>query len=236
MYMDPDAAIKINGNSTKKNLLPDESPFCKLFDYGAQAEGYWTYDHMVLQMEDCIDVLDALFSRRCTPNSHNPHNQFVPNTATPNSLVRLFDYVYVVDHSNGHDRKRPDGLDIFGLRRGPTSKSKRMRSVKIEKEDSILSSNYNHSLKLQINDTQKMVFGELNNFGDKERGPFYLSEEDCINFKYDVMGDKEEVKKGKHELQNDLREKGIYADGVKEDLVTRCIANGIPIKKHNKRF
>ena len=49
------------------------------------------------------------------------------------------------------------------------------------------------------------------------------------------MGDKEEVKKGKHDLQNDLREKGIYADGVKEDLVTRCIANGIPVKKTQQK-
>jgi hypothetical protein len=36
-----------------------ESPFIKYFKYGygKGKEGYWTYDHMALQFEDCVDVI-----------------------------------------------------------------------------------------------------------------------------------------------------------------------------------
>ncbi len=43
----------------KKQLI--SSPFIVEFEYGANLEGYWSYDHMVLQMEDCIDVLKLLY-------------------------------------------------------------------------------------------------------------------------------------------------------------------------------
>ncbi len=31
------------------------------FDYRASNEGYWNYDQMVLQLEDCMDVLKWLY-------------------------------------------------------------------------------------------------------------------------------------------------------------------------------
>ncbi len=45
----------MNGGAGGKNLV--ESPFVKYFKYGygAGKEGYWTYDHMVVQFEDCVD-------------------------------------------------------------------------------------------------------------------------------------------------------------------------------------
>ena len=71
-----------------------------------------------------VDVLDALFSvqwDRC----ESPHNVFVKSVSQPKALVRKFEYLFLTDRSCGHDRKRPDGLDVMSLRKGPTSAAKR---------------------------------------------------------------------------------------------------------------
>ena len=58
-YIDKDAA-KSNRGNTKKTALTS-SPFVLEFEYGANAEGYWVYEHMVLQLEDCVDCLKVLY-------------------------------------------------------------------------------------------------------------------------------------------------------------------------------
>jgi hypothetical protein len=59
------------------------------FDYGANNEGYWSYDHMVLQLEDCVDCLKVLA----------PH----------------FDSLFLFDHSCCHDKQREDGLNVENM-------------------------------------------------------------------------------------------------------------------------
>ena len=59
-YKDESAAKKKRGSEFKQPLTM--SPFVLEFAYGASAEGYWTYDSMVLQLEDCADVVTALYS------------------------------------------------------------------------------------------------------------------------------------------------------------------------------
>eukprot|EP00957_Ditylum_brightwellii_P172113 13103624-Ditylum_brightwellii.AAC.1 len=51
-YFDTNAAKKVQMVSDKKPL--EEDPFVRLFEYGNAEgkEGYWSYDHMVLQLED----------------------------------------------------------------------------------------------------------------------------------------------------------------------------------------
>jgi hypothetical protein len=83
-YKDEKAAIEKHGMSKKLSLR--ESPFTRLFVYGANNNGYWTCDFMVLHMEDCIDCLQILFPG--------------------------YDFVLLFDHSNEHDRLQPDGLNI----------------------------------------------------------------------------------------------------------------------------
>ena len=56
------------------------------FDYGANQQGYWDYDRMVLQLEDCVDVVKVLYPDH--------------------------DYLFLFDHSCGHDRQREDGLSV----------------------------------------------------------------------------------------------------------------------------
>eukprot|EP00986_Skeletonema_menzelii_P015903 scaffold12932_cov97-Skeletonema_menzelii.AAC.1 len=71
--------MKVNGKTSKDFLK--ESPFAVMFDYGTNSEGYWTYDRMVLQLEDCIDVLDALHSSPLVDgNGTQRHMTHVPNT------------------------------------------------------------------------------------------------------------------------------------------------------------
>ena len=75
-YLDEDAAMEIL-NKKKKDPLK-HSPFVRKFEYGANSEGFWTYQHMVLQFEDVVDVLKALYGDRYT-------------------------FLFFFDHSSGHD-------------------------------------------------------------------------------------------------------------------------------------
>ena len=80
-YSDKDAAKKIRGNTMKAPLT--ESPFVVEFEYGANNQGYCDYDYMIIQFKDCIDVVMTLHSE--------------------------FNFIFLFDHSCGHDRQRPDG-------------------------------------------------------------------------------------------------------------------------------
>jgi hypothetical protein len=83
-YKDETAAMLKNGSSIKCRLT--STPFNRVLEYGANSKGYWMYDVMVLQLEDCMDVLQILFPQ--------------------------FDFIFLFDHSNGHDWMQPDGLNM----------------------------------------------------------------------------------------------------------------------------
>ena len=102
-YSDVLAATEKRGTSAKQPL--QNSPFVVEFEYGINAEGYWTYDHMVLQLEDCVDVIKVLY----------------PD----------YDYIFLFDHSCGHDRKRPDGLCVNSIRKNFGGKQAVMRDTAI---------------------------------------------------------------------------------------------------------
>ena len=74
----------VTGSPMKGDL--NTSPFLHELEYGKIFEGYWTYNHMVVQLEDCIDVLTIIY----------------PD----------FDFVVFLNNSNGHNKMRPDGLNI----------------------------------------------------------------------------------------------------------------------------
>ena len=82
-YIDKDAAVLKRGKPTKDPLVT--SPFVRTLEYGSGNSGYWSYDDMILQLEDCVDCLKAINNEK-------------------------YDYLFLFDHSNGHDRLRPDGL------------------------------------------------------------------------------------------------------------------------------
>jgi hypothetical protein len=59
IYVDVDATIAVHGQAVKKELK--ELPFVVSFELGANNEGYWTYDHMSIQFEDCVDCIRVLY-------------------------------------------------------------------------------------------------------------------------------------------------------------------------------
>ena len=60
-YVDEEAAIFVHGSKEKKKLT--ESPFVRWLHYGQNNDGYWNYHHMIVQLEDIVDVLKALYGQ-----------------------------------------------------------------------------------------------------------------------------------------------------------------------------
>ena len=140
-YIDKDAAKSKRGNTRKLALT--SSPFVLEFEYGANAEGYWVYEHMVLQLEDCVDCLMVLYLE--------------------------IDFLFMLDHSCGHDRQREDGLNVKNMNKSYGGNKPKLRDTYIAQEKGFLGS-YMH--KLQPGDTQRLVFSP------SDDGPFWMSREE----------------------------------------------------------
>ena len=106
-YADEEAATYLYGNSAKKELL--ESPFVRYLNYGQGKDGYWTYKHMVLQIEDCRDCLLYLYPQ--------------------------FDYRFELDHSSGQNAERIDGLSTSSINLGWGGKQRKMRDSELSDDD-----------------------------------------------------------------------------------------------------
>ena len=63
---DLDAGLAVHGQVAKKDLQ-EESTFVVSFELGANNEGYWAYNHMSIQFEDCVDCIKVIY----------PHFDFV---------------------------------------------------------------------------------------------------------------------------------------------------------------
>ena len=124
-YIDKDAAVLKRGKPTKDPLVT--SPFVRTLEYGSGNSGYWSYDDMILQLEDCVDCLKAINNEK-------------------------YDYLFLFDHSNGHDRLRPDGLSEKKILKYFGGKQPVMRNTKIEDETYL--GPFDHPLKLKVGDTQ----------------------------------------------------------------------------------
>ncbi len=126
-YSDELASKETSGKADKLPLT--SSPFVIEFEYGANNQGYWRYDHMILQFEDCIDVVRTLWPE--------------------------FEYVFLFDHSCGHDRQRPDGLTTTGLNKGFGGAQPKMRDTKIGADDV---GKYATGLTLKVGELQSLQF------------------------------------------------------------------------------
>jgi hypothetical protein len=138
-YKDESAATLKNGSSVKRRLT--STPFTRILEYGANSEGYWTYDAMVLQLEDCVDALQILFPQ--------------------------FDFIFLFDHSNGHDRMQPDGLNMRKMNKLFGGQQPKMRPSTLM-DKGCFGPHHTEAYKLQPGDTQSMVFEST------DPGPFYL--------------------------------------------------------------
>jgi len=166
-------------------------------------QGYWTYEWMVIQLEDCIDVLQAL----------QPHGENC-------------DYLFMFDHSNGHDKQRPDGLNANAMNKKFGGSQPRMRSTVIKDEDHL--GPYNFPGRLQVGDTQDFTFQST------DVGPCWMTPEEQLQNKNDVeLRDEPMVTNVfmKPHLVAKLKEKGLDFNGSKEQLQKRCEDNDIAISE-----
>ena len=195
-YSDEEAAVQVHGNKKKKDLR--ESPFIKKFHYGANKEGYWNYEDMVIQMEDCIDCLKYLFGDK-------------------------YEYVFLVDHSNGHDRLRPDGLSVSKISKNFGGKQPNMRDTKIKDESYLGPYIDNIPNKLEVGQIQSLVFKE------NDVGPCDLSLYDRNDRKYDKVKGTKTRPLIKDELIKSLSSVIKKPMGTKEQLQKLCKDNNMPI-------
>lgn len=85
-YLDRDSALEVNSQTEKPLLTMETLPWVKFVEFGANSEGWWTGANMHLLVEDIGDCTSVLY---------------------PGIEQILF-----VDWSQGHARKRLDGLKV----------------------------------------------------------------------------------------------------------------------------
>ena len=129
LYVDEEAAMLKNGKKNKPDL--ESSPFVVESEYGAQAKGYWCYEHFVLQCEDVADCLAMLYLE--------------------------VEFHFLVDHSCGHNCQRINGLNASQMNKGFRGEQRVMHTSKINAEDGYLGPFWRQ---LQVRDMQSFVFSK----------------------------------------------------------------------------
>ena len=191
-YADKDAAIDVLGSAQKKPL--ESSPFVVFFDYGENKEGYWNYNHMVVQFKDVLDCLKIMYLG--------------------------WDFVFLFDHSSGHAKQRPDGLNAAKMNKSFGGKSPEMRQTLIAKEEGFLGP---FEQAVAVGQEQHLVFQP----GDK--GPFWMIPQEREENRNDVELEETEVQKVKAELVLELQAVGVSTKGNdKKELLELCVTHGIP--------
>ena len=181
-YADQEAAIEVLGSPDKKPLTLDKSPFLVFFDYGENREGYWAYNNMVLQFEDAVDVLKVMHPS--------------------------YDFVFLFDHSAGHAKQRPDGLNQHRMNRAFGGKTvPKMRDTLIVQEEGYLGP---FPRILEPGDLQSLVFTASDS---SSVGPFWMTSAEKEESRFDInLGSTTTVKLKIPELVLKLQEKGLVRD------------------------
>jgi len=128
-YKDEKATMEKRGSPFKKPHTISNNPFVDYFYNGAQEEGYWCYEMMVLQLEDVVDCLTILHPE--------------------------FDYLFLFDHSCGHDHQRKDGLNAGRMLKLFGGKQPKMRATEIKKREGYLGT---YQASVAAGNVQQMVF------------------------------------------------------------------------------
>jgi hypothetical protein len=169
-YADEEAAMEVLGSSLEPLLSAVKSQFLTYFDYGENKEGYWDYNHMRLQFEDVVDCLKVMHSQ--------------------------VHFVFLFDHSSGHAKQHPDGLNAAKMNRSFGGKCPVMHSTVIETESGSLGPN---ARILEPGYKQRLTFTEV------DAGPFWMTPNERILSRRDqVDGDPPSVPRNKSELVLEL--------------------------------
>jgi hypothetical protein len=199
-YADEEAAKARQGSEYKTALTC--RPFIIEFSYGVQEQGYWNYEHMVIQFEDCMDCLTTLYPE--------------------------FDYLFLFDHSCGHDKQREDGLNVERMLKGFGGKQAVLHDTLIRQEQGYLGT---YPQRLKPGDVQKMVFHNV------DGSPFWMQPIERQQKKHDIIKSGMQKRKlTKAELLDCLKEKGIVTKGRVADLIVAAQNNGIPVEEEMQKI
>ena len=157
---------------------------------------------MVLWLEDFLDILKTI-------NGHK------------------FDYCFLFDHSNGHDRLQPDGLNINKISKYYGGKEPNIR------DGEIMNKNYfgpfKHDKLLKVRDVQELTWT------DDQKGPYYMTSAMKEMKKFDKSeGKTREVDLTVEELVSSLRGMGVNIKGKKDNMVKLCKNINLPLEKQRK--
>ena len=111
-YVDLNAALAVYGQVAKKDLL-EESTFVVSFELGANNEGYWPYNHMSIQFEDCVNCIKVVYPAH-------------------------FNFAVFVRSFTGTCKKLAGGLDAYSMGKSYRGAHPMMREAKIKDHDGYL--------------------------------------------------------------------------------------------------
>lgn len=153
-YTDKEAAREIFGHANNEKPPLEETPFIRYLLIGVNNEGYWNSSAMAIQIEDCVDCLKVL-------------------------LGDEYDFLFLFDHSSGHDKKRAGALDMGILKGGFAVKQPKTRM-----RDTVIPTVGACQNVFNAGDTQCLYFAP--DADDKDR-PFWMSLEERRARRNDVM-------------------------------------------------
>lgn len=238
-YKDSEAAIAVYGSDLKGPLEYEVNPFIVKFEYGANADGYWNSNNMICQVENCRDVLKVLL------NDHDND----------------YDIGLNIDHSQGHDKLRPDGLHVGGMNLGFGGVQRVLRPSELTSTEHFgpyprtLETFYmddckffytggrskkKNSISDYLPSDDEMATAGLNVgdtqsmvFGPNDAGPFWLTAKERESKRHDrVLGKKKDKAKTKPELIEELESLGLTnVKGNKTHVVQLALRNGIDLKR-----
>ena len=131
---------------------------------------------MIMQVEDCIDCLKVINKDK-------------------------YQYLFLFDHSNGHDCTAPDALKADAMRKHYGGKQPRMRNTVIQNNNFL--GPHQPQCKLQVGQIQYMTFKE------NDTGPDYLTPQQRLEQRFDRVTGTKTIKLTKPQLIIKLKEKGV---------------------------
>jgi hypothetical protein len=141
-----------------------------------------------------------------------------------------YHFVFLFDHSSGHAKQRPDGLNASRMNKSFGGKSPAMHTTIIGTRESGFLGCYPSIL--EPGQTQHL------SFSDTDIGPFWMTPDERTLNRLDQIIDSSDsatakvVPKNKSELILELHGKGIKTKGKnKKELVGLCVNNSIEINR-----
>jgi hypothetical protein len=154
------AAKEVDEHGKTDKPMLESTPFIRFFESGSKYEGYWNNRHMMIQIEDCMDVLDS-----------------VPR-------FKEFRHKFMFDSSTGHTAKQEGGLSSQHMIKGwgGHTQPRNFHSVEL-KDESYLGEHIN-----KIPEDERIIVPCMYhyNFKEGDNGPVLMKKSKRQENKYDA--------------------------------------------------